>query len=325
MVYQTPNRNYYVPDDGEDAPADGVNGPLDDVDNSENWGDIIQTTLDLIDEDMESALGMSAADVGAIPDEVGAVVASHIAANVVGTAEIDGSGGTSGQILSTDGSEAGVSWVDPPSGDGTARTDEEIEDVVGALVEGGTDIGVTYDDAAGTLTIDYSGTGDGTARTDEEIQDVVAGLLAEGSGISLAYDDPNNTLTISATGGGLDSTAMPDLTADSANTWWVLTTAGSSTAGETQGSGGVSIWDGANDDELAVFREGVPGDVILHANLQVRENALTVAGNDVLTTADEGDGNGLNADLWDGRDAVESATAPDTANYSEGDWWAQPQ
>lgn len=55
------------------------------------------------------------------------------------------------------------------------------------------------------------------------------------------------------------------------------------------------------------------------------DGAINVASTQDSVTVEQGDGSNLDADLWDGRDAVESATAPDTANHDEGDWWAQPQ
>tara|TARA_R110002153_G_scaffold6071_2_gene27833 strand:+ start:337 stop:3018 length:2682 start_codon:yes stop_codon:yes gene_type:complete len=43
---------------------------------------------------------------------------------------------------------------DIPTGGGTARTDEEIEDVIGAAISGSGTTSVTYDDAAGTIVVD---------------------------------------------------------------------------------------------------------------------------------------------------------------------------
>lgn len=119
---------------------------------------------------------------------------------------------------------------------GDHRTEEQIEDIVNGLLVGGTNVTLSYDDAANTLTIDASGStdtrtdvsangslvvsdvtdinfgsllsatddGDGsvtiegtdTTRTDEEIQDVVDSLLTAGSDITLNYDDASNSLSI---------------------------------------------------------------------------------------------------------------------------------
>ena len=43
---------------------------------------------------------------------------------------------------------------DIPTGGGTPRTDEEIEDVIGAAISGSGTTSVTYDDAAGTIVVD---------------------------------------------------------------------------------------------------------------------------------------------------------------------------
>ena len=70
------------------------------------------------------------------------------------------SGATLGTLSPADGEvpvwDAGTSsWATGAGGgSGTARTDEEIQDVTASLVAGGTNLTVTYDDAAGALTLD---------------------------------------------------------------------------------------------------------------------------------------------------------------------------
>ena len=81
--------------------------------------------------------------------------------------------------------------------DGAVRTNEEIQDVIGALVQAGANVSIDYDDVANTLTISSSFTN--TQRSDEEIQDVVGALVQGGSNVTASYDDVSNTLTISAT------------------------------------------------------------------------------------------------------------------------------
>tara|TARA_B100002019_G_scaffold293269_1_gene319762 strand:- start:10847 stop:12649 length:1803 start_codon:yes stop_codon:yes gene_type:complete len=66
------------------------------------------------------------------------------------------------------------------------HTTERVQDVVGAFVSGSGSTSVTYDDAAGTLTISSTG------KTEEEIQDIVgAQLVTNGShtNITASYDD----------------------------------------------------------------------------------------------------------------------------------------
>ena len=181
---------------------------------------------------------VTAAQSGAISNVSGSVTTTNLAAGAVTPTEVDGSGGSSGQVLQTDGTAGGVFW---------------------------------------------------------------ASLSGSGS---------------------VDWSSVPDMSASSGNTWWRLYSAGASTAGATTGSGGISIWDGVNNDELVAFREGVPGDTIFHSNVQVPDASLTAGGSEVLTAADEGHGNGLNADLWDGRDLYESSTEP--TNWESGDLWLRP-
>ena len=118
-------------------------------------------------------------------------------------------------------------------------TDERVDDRVNALLTAGSNITITYDDTAGTLTIAATDTEDdlsnndtddlsegstnlyytdarfdarlsakstsdlseGTNKyyTDERVDDRVNALLTAGSNISLTYDDASNTLTISST------------------------------------------------------------------------------------------------------------------------------
>lgn len=70
-------------------------------------------------------------------------------------------------------------------------SDEEVRDVVAALLAGGTNISLVNDDAGDTLTVNTS------ALTEEEVEDAVAALISAGSGISVAYDDAGDTLTVS--------------------------------------------------------------------------------------------------------------------------------
>lgn len=75
-------------------------------------------------------------------------------------------------------------------GSGSGKTQEEIEDIVDGLLVGGTDIGLTYDDAGGSLTIDVTGSG--------------------GGGSAVEVQDDGNSLTTDATllnvTGGLEAT-----------------------------------------------------------------------------------------------------------------------
>jgi len=69
-------------------------------------------------------------------------------------------------------------------------TDERVDDRVNALLQAGTNITTSYDDANGTLTINSSG------KTQEEIEDIVNGLVVGGTGITATYDDSAGSLTL---------------------------------------------------------------------------------------------------------------------------------
>ena len=69
-------------------------------------------------------------------------------------------------------------------------TNERVDDRVNALLVAGTNITTSYNDAAGTYTINSSG------KTQEEIEDIVDGLLVAGTGITLTYNDAAGTLTV---------------------------------------------------------------------------------------------------------------------------------
>jgi len=87
-----------------------------------------------------------------------------------------------------------------------ALTTEQVEDIVGAMFQAGshTNITVTYDDAAGSISLSGSagggGGGGGSQLTQEEVEDYVGGVVAGGTGITATYDDAGDQLTISLSG-----------------------------------------------------------------------------------------------------------------------------
>lgn len=82
----------------------------------------------------------------------------------------------------------------------TQKTDEQIQDVVGALLTSGvqTNITVTYNDVAGTM--DFVASGSGGGLTQEQTEDIINNLIQTGTGINTVYNDIAGTLTISLTG-----------------------------------------------------------------------------------------------------------------------------
>lgn len=101
------------------------------------------------------------------------------------------------------------------SGATADQTDEEIQDVVGGMLTGNTETGitVTYQDSDGTIDFSVASQTDenftsalktkldglsssGGSTTDEEIQDVVGGMLTGNTetGIAVTYDDSDGTI-----------------------------------------------------------------------------------------------------------------------------------
>lgn len=78
-----------------------------------------------------------------------------------------------------------------------AMSQEEIQDMLATFAIAGSNVTVTYNDAANTLTISAAGA---TAYTDEQAQDAVAAMLAAGThrGISVSYNDAGNSMSLDA-------------------------------------------------------------------------------------------------------------------------------
>lgn len=85
---------------------------------------------------------------------------------------------------------------------GGGISNEVIDDRVGALLKAGTGISIYYDDGMGEILISSTVSGGGGGLTTEDVDDRVASLLQAGSGITLTYDDAAGTLTIASSGGG---------------------------------------------------------------------------------------------------------------------------
>ena len=71
-------------------------------------------------------------------------------------------------------------------------TNERVDDRVNALLQAGTNMSLSYNDSAGTLTINSSG------KTQEEIEDIVGTMFTSNTenGLSVTYDDSDGTLDV---------------------------------------------------------------------------------------------------------------------------------
>lgn len=84
---------------------------------------------------------------------------------------------------------------------GTSYTDEQVRDVIAAALTAGTNVTITPNDGADTITIAAAG---GSSYTDEQAQDAIAALIAAGThtGITFSYNDGSNSLSATVTSGG---------------------------------------------------------------------------------------------------------------------------
>ena len=86
-----------------------------------------------------------------------------------------------------------------------AALGELADDRVAGLLAAGSNVTLTYDDAAGTLTIDAASvTSGGISDFNEAVDDRVAALIQAGAGITKTYNDTAGTLTLQAAASVLD-------------------------------------------------------------------------------------------------------------------------
>jgi len=85
---------------------------------------------------------------------------------------------------------------------------EAVEDVVGGLLNGGTNVSLNYDDASNVLTVNTS------ALNQEEVEDAVASLVTAGNAITVNYDDNADALSIDVNESALSFYDGTNLTAD---------------------------------------------------------------------------------------------------------------
>tara|TARA_Y100000389_G_scaffold18617_1_gene16172 strand:- start:378 stop:2276 length:1899 start_codon:yes stop_codon:yes gene_type:complete len=123
------------------------------------------------------------------------------------------------------------------------HTSERVDDRVNALITAGTNITTSYDDTAGTLTINSSG------KTQEEIEDIVNGLVVGGTNITSTYDDANGTLTLA----GLSDASIRGLVSAGGDLSYNSSTGAFSFTERTDAEvrGLVSVTDSAGDGSLS--------------------------------------------------------------------------
>ena len=119
------------------------------------------------------------------------VTTAKLADNAINATKLNISGnGSAGQAILSDG-DGSFSYGS------SGKTEEEIQDIVGAMVSGGTEtrIGVTYDDGSGKLNFVVN---DMTANDNTQLSDAqVRSKLSAGSGIS--YNNSTGVITNSST------------------------------------------------------------------------------------------------------------------------------
>ena len=160
----------------------------------------------------------------------------------------------SGGITDLSGFDTG----DLTEGSNLYYTGERVDDRVNNLLTAGSNITLTYDDTANTLTIASTGgitdlstfdTDDLTEGatnlyyTDERVDDRIASTLTEGSNITLTYDDAANTLTIAAT----QATSVGEVIYTAVNKEGVALDKGTPVYAKTGTTSGQSVEVGAAD------------------------------------------------------------------------------
>ena len=177
-------------------------------------------------------------------------------------------------------------------------TNERVDDRVNALLTAGSNVSLSYDDAAGTLTIsatednlsnndtdDLSEGSSNLYHTTERVQDVVgAQIVSNGShtGISFAYDD--------ATDGAIDATVSlssfdtDDLSEGSTNTYFTNARADARVNLQTGSNLDLSSKD---SDDLS---EGSSNLYFTNERVDDRVNALITEGTGITSTYDDANG-----------------------------------
>jgi hypothetical protein len=100
---------------------------------------------------------------------------------------------------------SGTAWVM----DTAALSAEDVRDTIAAALVSGTNVTITPNDGADTITIAAAGGGSGI--TAEDAMDTIAAMLQPGSGVNLSYNDAADQLTVSVTGALLAANNLSDV------------------------------------------------------------------------------------------------------------------
>ena len=178
-------------------------------------------------------------------------------------------------------------------------TNERAQDTVASMLVAGTNIGLTYNDAANTLTITANGlTGsttdnltEGTTNlyfTNERAQDAIGSLLVAGTNIALTYNDAANTLTIASTNSGgynLSNNTTTDL-AEGTNLYYTaararnaisVTDNGGDGALSYNSTTGVISYTGPNDAEIRAHFSAGTGVTITSGQISIGQAVATTS------------------------------------------------
>jgi hypothetical protein len=106
--------------------------------------------------------------------------------------------GSDGHFLKTDA--AGNLSFAADNNDNTQLTDEQVQDIVGAMLTGNTEtrISVTYDDTDGTIDFAVDDMTANTQLTDEQVQDIVGAMFSGNTEtlITATYQDADGTIDL---------------------------------------------------------------------------------------------------------------------------------
>jgi hypothetical protein len=232
----------------------------------------------------------------------------------------------------------GSTWIS------TSGSLEVIQDAIGAYVVGGTALTATYDDNAGTTTIDLDNTavaagsygttaaktasftvdaqGRLTAASEQDVQittsqvtgleefiedtvgDSVAGLVKEGEGIDVTYDDTAGTLTIAAE----DATSSnKGIASFNSTDFTVSTGAVTLNAERVEDIVGNLVIGGTGID--ATYSDGAGT-----LSIDIDSTVATLTGSQTLTNKTLGSGTVLGSNLDANNNTIQNLKSPGSAN-----------